>query len=111
MLIGTLTCAATVVSGAVFADGGLRDGEDYFSHFSSSKSSADVSAEFDAAQADGMVSYGENDTFSNRDSNIGARGPAGSRFSTLTREEVVADLIEHQASQDRNPNSDIYYGN
>jgi hypothetical protein len=64
-----------------------------------------------AARTNGLLSNGDVETWSASDSNIGARGPAASRYSMRTREEVRGELAEHQRTHTDNSPGDIYFPN
>lgn len=105
----TKLAAFSVMASAslAFAEVGMRDGEDFFRDFKSTKSRAEVRAELEAARAQ---STPRSDRVSASQADIGARGVAGSRYSTRTREEVRQELQQHrQAFQPNSPN-DIYFG-
>lgn len=99
---------AVVIALSAFATGGLafadQRSEDPIA--SSSKSRAEVMAEFEKARAEGMLMQegGRDDL----NAWTGAHGVAGSRYSSLTREEVRAETIEHLKNY--NPATDELYG-
>lgn len=102
--------AALVASGSTFADVGMADGADSFKDFQSTKSRADVATELGAAKSQGLLSHGDVDTWalSRTPADIGARGPAGSRYTGRTREEVRAELQEYRTSGQENSPNYIY---
>lgn len=103
--------AAVAVGAPAFADVGLMDGQDQFSSFKSTKSRAEVRSELDSARSQGVLSRGDADTATERESAMGARGVAGSRYSGRTREEVRAELDEYNRMLRDNPRGDIYRPN
>lgn len=89
------------VSGIAVADVGMRDGEDFFRDFKSTKSRAEVRAEMEPARAPStMTSSGDS----------GVKGVSGSRYSGKTREEVRDELIQHRKTHDPYSPKDIYFG-
>jgi hypothetical protein len=106
-----VACGAIAASGSVFADVGLIDGQSDFSGLHSTKSRAEVRDDLTAARSNGSLSNGDVETWSASDSNIGARGPAGSRYSMRTRDDVRSDLTEYQRSNTEKTPSDIYFPN
>ncbi|WP_420473302.1 DUF4148 domain-containing protein [Noviherbaspirillum sp. ST9] len=99
-------------SGTCFAAVGLIDGADPFPNFQSTKSRAEVNQEYLDAKAQGLLSHGDaNLSPSNGAStDIGARGPAGSRYQARTREEVMEELREYQQTKKPNGTNDFYFG-
>jgi len=107
-----IASAAIAASGSVFADVGLRDGDDSFKDFKSTKSRAEVRSELDAARQQGLLTDGNSQYSSNgREANIGVRGPAGSRYSARTREEVQAELTDYRQTHQENLSGNIYRPN
>ncbi|OGB25103.1 MAG: hypothetical protein A3I66_23020 [Burkholderiales bacterium RIFCSPLOWO2_02_FULL_57_36] len=103
--VGLLCAAAT--AGSVFAEVGIRDGADPFSNFTSTRTRADVQSELGNAKGQGTaITMRDGD----EEKNLGAYGVAGSRYSTLTREEVRSEL----ARSGRHPQGDrrdsLYFG-
>lgn len=104
--------AAIAVSGSAFAEVGMLDGADTFKDFKSTKSRAEVRGELDAPAYRGSLTDGNSEFSSQgRDANIGARGPAGSRYSVRTREEIQADLADDRRMHRENASGAIYRPN
>lgn len=101
------TLSAMAVSGMAVADVGMRDGEDFFRDFQSTKSRAEVRAELEAARAQ-PGSGGERITAGRTDS--GVRGMPGSRYSGRTRDEVRDELIQHRKTDNPYSPSYLYFG-
>lgn len=98
-----ITALSTLaVAGVAVAEVGMRDGEDFFRDFKSTKSRAEVRAELDAARA--PQSAQGSDRIS------GARGVPGSRYSGKTREEVREELIQHRKTVNQNSPDYLYFG-
>jgi hypothetical protein len=95
------------VSSIAVADVGMRDGDDFFRDFKSTKSRAEVRAELDAARNPSIPS-GDRMSVGSRDS--GVHGMPGSRYSGKTREEVRDELIQHRKTHDPNSPNDLYFG-
>lgn len=96
--------SAMASAGLAFADVGVRDGEDPFRDFKSTKSRAEVRAERDAARAPAATASDP------RAANIGARGVPGSRYSGRTREEVREELRQYREIQKPYSPDDLYFG-
>lgn len=108
--ITTLVAVTAIgASGAALADVGMRDGEDSFRNFSPAKSRAEVRSELDTARTQGLLSRGDADTWADSETRIGPRGPAGSRYSARTRDEVREELMEYRRTHKGNEPGDIYY--
>ena len=104
--------AVVAVSSSAFADVGMLDGADAFKDFKSTKPRAEVRSELDAARHQGMLTDGNSQYSSHgREANIGARGPAGSRYSARTREEVQAELADYRQTHQENTSGNIYRPN
>jgi len=95
------------VSGIAVADVGMRDGEDFFRDFKSTKSRAEVRSELDSARSTMSVN---SDRVSAEGRDSGVRGVPGSRYSGKTREEVRDELIQHRKTHHPDPTKDIYFG-
>ncbi|WP_088707471.1 DUF4148 domain-containing protein [Noviherbaspirillum denitrificans] len=88
-------------SAAAVADVGMRDGEDFFRDFKSTKSRAEVRAEMEPTRAPtAMTSSGDS----------GVMGVSGSRYSGKTRDDVRDELIQHRKTHDPYSPNDIYFG-
>ncbi|HYD94686.1 MAG TPA: DUF4148 domain-containing protein [Noviherbaspirillum sp.] len=110
----TRIIASTAIAfcGSTFADAGSVGVGNSFSGFESTKSRAEVLAELDSAKAQGLLLHSEADLRQSGSApNIGARGPAGSRFTGRTREEVRAELMEFRRTQQVSSPTDIYFPN
>lgn len=92
------------VSGVAVADVGMRDGEDFFRDFKSTKSRAEVQAEMRGP------SNLNSDRVSADSQDSGVRGVSGSRYSGKTREEVREELIQHRKTHDPYSPKDLYFG-
>lgn len=111
-IIRLVTSAVIAVSGSAFADVGMQDGADSFKDFKSTKSRAEVRGELDAARQQGLLNDGNSQYSSHgREANTGVRGPAGSRYSVRTREEVQAELADYRRTHQENSSGDIYRPN
>lgn len=89
------------VSSFAVADVGMRDGEDFFRDFKSTKSRAEVQAEM----------RGQPAMNSDRTSGAsGVQGVPGSRYTGKTREEVREELIQHRKTYEPNSPKDLYFG-
>jgi hypothetical protein len=109
---GLAAAVALSASGVCIADVGIMDGKDSFTDFRSSKTRAEVQQELLDAKDQGLLPRGGADSW-NRDSSsadIGARGPAGSRYQARTREEVMDELRVHRLTHNPSNPSDIYFG-
>ena len=95
------------VSSIAVADVGMRDGDDAFRDFKSTKSRAEVRAELESARAPASLN---SDRISGEGRDSGVRGVPGSRYSGKTREEVRDELIQHRKAQDPNSPNGIYFG-
>ena len=95
------------VSGIAVADVGMRDGEDSFRDFKSTKSRAEVQAEMESARSSGSLN---SDRISADGRDSGVRGVPGSRYSGKTRQEVRDELIQHRKTQNPISPNDIYFG-
>lgn len=110
---GLAAAITLTVGGASIAEVGLMDGKDPFTHFQSSKTRSEVHQEYLDANAQGLLprsgnaEYGGSD-ISSRD--IGARGPAGSRYQSRTREEVLDELREYKRTHNPNDPKGLYFG-
>lgn len=96
--------SAMTSAGMAFADVGMRDGEDPFRNFQSTKSREQVRAELDAFRAPAPASDARGA------SNIGARGVPGSRYSGRTREEVREELQQYKETQKPYSPDYLYFG-
>lgn len=106
--ITKLAAFSVMASASVaFAEVGMRDGEDFFLDFKSTKSRAEVRAELEAARGQAAP---RSDRASASQADTGARGVPGSRYSTRTREEVREELLQHRKAYDPNSPSNIYFG-
>ena len=104
----TLPAALAVLTASqVHADVGIMDGADSFRDFQSTKSRAEVRSELEDSRTQ---AYPVTDGTGFRDLNSGARGVAGSRYSTKTREEVNSELREYKRTHQPNSPNDIYFG-
>ncbi|WP_151636141.1 DUF4148 domain-containing protein [Noviherbaspirillum aerium] len=111
--VGLAAAVAFAASGACFADVGLLDGGDAFANFQSTKSRAAVQQEYLDAKAQGLLPRSGNAEFSTPQTSgmdIGARGPAGSRYQARTREEVIEELHQYQRTPQPRGADDIYFG-
>jgi hypothetical protein len=112
-LIGSLAAlAAITAAGSALADlPGIRDGADQFSGFKSNTTRADVQDELRRARADGLAATTRID---GDESDIGAHGVAGSRYSSMrTRDDVRSELKDQSWSHSPNtPNmpGSLYFG-
>lgn len=95
------------VSGIALADVGMRDGEDSFRDFKSTKSRAEVISELESSRAQSGLNS-DRISVDSRDS--GVRGVSGARYSGKTREEVRDELIQHRKTYEPNSRKDIYFG-
>src|SRR3712207_1005630 len=95
--IRAVASATLAMTGTCIAEVGILDGADPWSGFKSNRSRADVQAEYADAKTQGLLERGDAERWlpeSRMD--IGARGPAGSRYSARTRGEVRSELIEYR---------------
>lgn len=98
-----LAGVALALSGSAFGDVGMLDGADSFTDFKSSKSRAEVRGELDAARQQGLLTNRNTNIDSpGSEASVGARGPAGSRYTARTREEVQQELADHRRTQQGN---------
>jgi hypothetical protein len=96
------------VSGVAIADVGMRDGEDFFRDFKSTKSRAEVRAEMmESARTPSTVNR---ESMSSSSGSSGVLGVSGSRYSGKTREEVRDELIQHRKTHDPYSTKDLYFG-
>jgi len=106
-LIRTLTALGTLTAaGSAFAAAGYSHPTEGW--VSSNKSRAEVQDELRIAKSRGLTSISMRD---GDDSNIGARGPAGSRYSMRTREEVQSELRDSRNNRSPDITKDLYFGN
>lgn len=104
---GMAALSAMLVAGTSIAAPGMRDGEDFFRDFKSTKSRAEVQNEMAAARAQPMQ---RSDRIIASDRDVGARGVAGSRYSGRTSDEVRNDLIQHQRTNNPYSPDYLYFG-
>lgn len=97
--------SAMTSAGMASADVGMRDGEDPFRNFQSTKSRAEVRAELDAFRAPAPATSDARGA-----GNIGARGVPGSRYSSRTREEVREELRQFRETQKPYSPNNLYFG-
>lgn len=95
------------VSSIAVADVGMRDGEDFFRDFKSTKSRAEVRAEMESSR---VTSNLNSSSISAEGQESGVRGMPGSRYTGKTREEVREELIQHRKTYEPNSPNDIYFG-
>jgi len=110
---GLAAAAIATASGTCFADVGLLDGRDSFADFHSLKTRAEVHQEYLDARSQGLLRNSGNAEFSGPDTSgmdIGARGPAGSRYQARTREEVMDELRTYRQTHNPAETSSIYFG-
>lgn len=108
-----LAAALFAASGTCIADVGILDGRDSFADFQSVKTRAEVHQEYLDAKSQGLLPSSGNAEFSGpqySSMDIGARGPAGSRYQARTREEVLDELREYQRTHDPRDTNGIYFG-
>jgi hypothetical protein len=98
-------CLAGVM-GSTFAATSMRDGEDQFAGFNSTKTTSEVQRELIDAKAEGV------DAASLRDGNtdIGAHGMAGSRYSSRTRDEIQSEVGSRTDMSGGDPTKNLYFG-
>lgn len=110
--MGLAVAAISIVSGSCLAQPGIRDGADQFTDFHPGKTRAQVQQEYLDAKAQGLLPRGDADRWTTDASgmDIGARGPAGSRYQGLTREEVINELREYKRTYNPQDTSSIYFG-
>ncbi|OWW21953.1 hypothetical protein AYR66_23125 [Noviherbaspirillum denitrificans] len=85
----------------------MRDGEDSFRDFKSTKSRAEVRSELESSRAP-MNLNSESIGTESRD--IGVHGMPGSRYTGKTRQEVRDELIQYQKTHKPNSPDDLYFG-
>lgn len=110
---GLAAAVAFAASGACIADVGLLDGENAFANFQSTKTRAAVQQEYLDAKAQGLLPRGGNAEFWTPETpgmDIGARGPAGSRYQARTRDEVIEELHQYRRTPQPRGSDDIYFG-
>jgi len=101
------------LGGTSIAEVGVMDGKDTFTNFQSSKTRSEVHQEYLDAQAQGLLprsgnaEYGASDISS---MDIGAQGPAGARYQSRTREEVMDELRTYKQTHKPNDPNDLYFG-
>lgn len=103
---GMVALSALLVAGTSFAGPEMRDGEDLFSDFKSTKSRAEVRSEMEAVRAQSVQ---RSDRIAS-DRDIGARGVAGARYSGRTRDQVHDELIQHQKTNNPYSPDYLYFG-
>lgn len=110
---GLAAAAIFAASGTCFADIGIMDGSDSFANFQSTRTRAEVQQEYLDARSQGLLRNSGNAEFSGPDisgMDIGARGPAGSRYQARTREEVMDELREYRQTHNPADTNSIYFG-
>lgn len=110
---GLAAAAILATSGTCVADVGILDGRDSFADFQSVKTRAEVRQEYLDARSQGLLPNSGIAEFSGLESSsmdIGARGPAGSRYQARTRDEVLDELREYKRTHDPRDANSIYFG-
>jgi hypothetical protein len=110
--------SAIAVTGTTFAATGTYDGKNDSSSSNSTLSGAEVRTGLAASQPRGALlregeaegSWNTRTWNSNRD-DVGARGPAGARYTERTSDDVRRELTEHNRSQQQNRVKETYYIN
>lgn len=110
---------AIAMGGLSHAQSSMPNGEipETINDTGTSLSRAEVRAELNAARAQGITGTdvdtidGGSATFASRDGAAGAFGPAGSRYSGRTKEEVRNEMNEYWSRKGRLPTNDDLYIN
>lgn len=112
MMSGLAAVAAFAASGTCMAQAGMADGADPFAGYQSTTTRAAVMQEYLDARAQGLLPRGDVEYSMPEASraDIGARGPAGSRYQGRTRQEVIDELREYRRTHKPNDPKDIYFG-
>jgi hypothetical protein len=109
---GFAAAVAVATSGTCIAEVGIADGKDAFTDFQSTRTQAEVQQELQDAKAEGLLPRGDYDSWTRESPSmdVGARGPAGARYQTRTREEVLKELDEYRSTHRPGSPADLYFG-